>query len=299
MEPIVLYCCSYEPDLARALRLAESVARHNRDNLALYVSTPKGEEQAFRNRLGSLATVFCRDDILAANPAIDRGRVEALPGIVQQQIIKSEFWRLGIAANAVVIDSDAKFIRDFSRTDFLAEPDVPYTVMHQGRDLLQFVALHGPARARDEFVKDRAPIMREMGREGVIYDFGYSPYLWSARVWRDLAEKHLAPRGETFVDAVLRYPSEFTWYGEALLRFRSIPLYPRVQMFRFYHYEHQFWNDRDAGISEEVLAGDYFGVVYQSNWETWMQFGRPSKSLPSRVARSVKRAIKRARHKLT
>jgi hypothetical protein len=36
--------------------------------------------------------------------------------------------------------------------------------------------------------------------------------------------------------------------------------------------------------------------VYQSNWETGTEYGPPTKSLPSRVARSVKRVVKRALH---
>ena len=296
MAPVALYCCSYAPDVNRALRMAESVARHNRDDLRLYVSAPRDDVALFRNKLGSLATVLERDEILAANPRIDPARVCGLPGIVHQQIIKSEFWRLGIAPTTVVIDSDCKFIRDFAADEFLAERDVPFTVMHDGRDLLEFAARHGPKRVRGEFEKDREPIMRELGRDGPIHDFGYAPYLWASAVWRDLHEKYLAPRGETLVDAIVRHPSEFTWYGEALLRFASIPLHPVGQLFRYYHYEHQYWHDRRRGVTEEALAADYLGVAYQSNWETWTRYGRPQKSLPSRLARSVKRAVKLALH---
>jgi hypothetical protein len=35
------------------------------------------------------------------------------------------------------------------------------------------------------------------------------------------------------------------------------------------------------------------GGAYQSNWETWTDYGTPRKSLPSRMARTVKRAVKR------
>ena len=293
MEPIVLYCCSYARDVDRAVRMAESVARHNRDGLALYVSAPRAEVALFRDKLGALAHVLCRDEILAANPRIDPARVHAMRGIVQQQVVKSEFWRLGIAGAAVVLDSDCKFIRDFTRADFIDAGAVPFTVMHDGRELLHFTARHGPRRVTREFLQDRLPIMRELGRDGPVRDFGYAPYIWSAHVWRDLADKHLAPRGETIVEAIARHPSEFTWYGEALLRFGGIPVRMRGELFRFYHYEHQYWMDRRRGIGERELARDYLGVTYQSNWETWTDYGAPRKSLPSRMARTVKRAVKR------
>jgi hypothetical protein len=293
MEPLALYCCSYARDVSRAQRMAESVARHGRDGIALYVSAPRADLALFRDRLGALATVLCRDEILAANPRINAARVHAMPGIVQQQVIKAEFWRLAIAQTCVVLDSDCKFIRDFSDADFIDGGGTPCTVMHDGRELLQFTARHGPRRVTREFLKDRLPIMREMGRNGPVRDFGYAPYVWNRRVWSDLDEKYLAPRGETIADAIARHPSEFTWYGEALLRFQGIPVRARGELFRFYHYEHQYWMDRRRGIGERELARDYLGVAYQSNWETWTDYGPARKSLPSRVARTVKRAVRR------
>ncbi|MBC8022026.1 MAG: hypothetical protein H7Y14_02830 [Burkholderiales bacterium] len=296
MQPIALYCCSYARDAVRAQRMVESVARHNRDGIALYVSAPRADVELFRQKLGSQAQVLCEEGILAANPATDVARVNALRGLLRQQIVKSEFWRLGICENTIVLDSDCKFVRDFTRADFLAEPGVPYSVIHEGKDLLQFAEVHGPQRVRSEFLQDRLPIMGEMGRDGVVYDYGYAPYLWSRRVWSDLAEKHLAPRGETLADAIVRHQSELTWYGEALLRFRSIPIHPRGPFFRMYHYEHQYWTDVKLGVTEETIARDYLGVVYQSNWETWTEFGTPTKRWPSRVARSVKREVRRLLH---
>lgn len=292
MEPIVIFCCSFARDVLRARRMAESVARHNRDGLALYVAAPRDDVALFRDRLGALATIIDRDEIVAAHPRMDRARLHALPGIKHQQVIKSDFWRLGLAQNTLVLDSDCKFIRDFARADFLAEGNVPYTVMHDGHDVLDFTARHGPKRVRREFLECREPIMREMGREGVVHDFGYAPYAWSRQVWKDLDEKHLAPRGETLAEAIDRAPSEFTWYGEALLRFSSIPVHARGEYFRFYHYEHQYWRDRRRGVTEASLAKDWLGVVYQSNWETRTEYGPPTKSLPSRVARTVRRAVR-------
>jgi hypothetical protein len=47
------------------------------------------------------------------------------------------------------------------------------------------------------------------------------------------------------------------------------------------------------GMTPKILARDYLGVVYQSNWETWTEYGPSRKSLPSRVARSLKRVAKK------
>jgi uncharacterized protein DUF6492 len=294
MDPIVLHCCTYARDVLRAKRLLESVALHNKEAIACYVSVPRRDLELFRTHLpAGVAELLCEEDTLAANPALSVARFHALPGGRQQQIIKSEFWRLGLAENYLALDADCVFIRDFGRADFLAEANVPYSVVHEGRNLLQATARFGPQRARGEFTVDRTNIMREMGREGVVYDYGYAPFLWSRRVWQDLDRKFMAPQGKTLIDLIAMHPSEFTWYGEALMKFRAIPLWPREELFRHYHYEHQYWLDRMLGMTPKILARDYLGVVYQSNWETWTEYGPSRKSLPSRVARSLKRVAKK------
>jgi hypothetical protein len=294
MEPIVLYCCTFSRDLTRTRRLVESVTAHNKEKIPFHLSVPRADLDLFKSTLaGQAVKVFNEEDILAANPALDRARIYAMKGGLRQQVIKSEFWRLGLAENYLVLDADCVFIRDFGRKDFLADGHVPYSVVHEGRDLLQATARYGPHRVRGEFLADRTAVMRAMGREGLVYDYGYAPFLWSRRVWSDLADQYLAPRGASFADLVERCPSEFTWYGEALMKYRSIPLWPREQLFRHYHYEHQYWLDRKLGLTQHLLARDYLGVVYQSNWETWTAFGPSRKSLASRLARSAKRAAKK------
>jgi len=66
-----------------------------------------------------------------------------------------------------------------------------------------------------------------------------------------------------------------------------------------YHYEHQLWTDQVLGCKEEILAHDYLGVVYQSNWESWGDYGPSKKSFASLVWRSVKRALKKIQFKLS
>lgn len=293
MKSIVLYCCTYSKDLARVLRLVESVSRFNKDKIDFYISVPSKDLELFKSKLPAGACqLLAEEDIIRTNSRIDFDKLYTLRGVVQQQIIKSEFWRLGLAKNYLVLDSDCVFIRDFGMADFLADGDVPYSVVHEGRGFLQATARFGPQRARKEYLDDRRPIMAEFGRDGVVYDYGYAPFLWSSQVWKDLDEKFLQPRGMSFLDAVILHPSEFTWYGEALMHFRSIPVWPREELFRHYHHEHQVWLDRRLAFSNAILSQDYMGVVLQSNWQTWEDFGAPEKSALSRFARSIRRYIK-------
>jgi hypothetical protein len=300
MLNFVLYCCTFRKDLLRTVRLAESIRKHNKNKIPFYISIPADDVELFKEYLKEFdVIIFDERDIFVANPKLDIQKLYSIRGGLRQQVIKSEFWRLGISKNYLVLDSDCIFIRDFDESDFLAKDDVPYSIIHEGRDVLQATKRFGPKKIREHFLADREPIKAALSRTGLTYDFGYAPFLWSSRVWESLDTNYLTPNGMNFLDAVLLCGSEFTWYGESLVNFRAIPIYPREQLFKHYHYEHQLWADQVLGYKEKMLAHDYLGVVYQSNWESWGDFGSSSKSIASRVWRTVKRALKKMHFKLS
>ncbi|QWD87243.1 hypothetical protein AOC06_01285 [Polynucleobacter paludilacus] len=299
MFNLVLYCCTFRKDLKRTVKLAESVRKHNKAHIPFYISVPAEDVDLFKTHLaGFNVLIFDEKDIFKANPKLDAQKLYSIRGGLRQQVIKSEFWRLGISENYLVLDSDCIFIRDFDEIDFIALGNTPYSVIHEGRDVLQAAERFGPKKIRQHFLADREPIKQALGRTGVTYDFGYAPFLWSRKVWESLDINYLTPNGMNFLDAVLLCGSEFTWYGESLIHYRAIPIFPREQLFKHYHYEHQLWADQILGYKEKVLAYDYLGVVYQSNWESWGDFGPSNKSVPSRLWRSIKRLIKKAWFKI-
>jgi hypothetical protein len=300
MLKIVLYCCTFRKDLKRTVKLAESIRKHNKSRIPFYISVPAEDVDLFNEHLtGFNAIVFDEVDIFRANPKFAIQKLYEIRGGLRQQVIKSEFWRLEISENYLVLDSDCIFIRDFNEGDFIARDDVPYSVIHEGREVLQATERFGPKKIRQHYLADREPIKAALGRTGVTYDFGYAPFLWSRKVWESLDVNYLSPNGMNFLDAVLLCGSEFTWYGESLINFRAIPIYPREQLFMHYHYEHQLWAHQVLGYKEEILAHDYLGVVYQSNWESWGDYGPSNKSFASLAWRSVKRVLKKIQFKLS
>jgi hypothetical protein len=294
MKDIVLYCKSYHRDVQRAKRLSESVRRFNSGNLPFYLSCPSADLPLFRNIIGSEGVTFLTDEeIVAENSSINQQALIALPGGLSQQIVKSEFWRLGICENYVCIDSDAYFIRDFNKGDFLAPGGDPYTVMNESLELRLFGALHQHAKiARNRDVECKA-IMEIFGRTGRHYDFGPLPVVWSRRVWADLAEKFLEPRDMNFLDAIKLFSSEMRWYGEALLKFKSVELWPVETLFRCYHYEEQFRVAKKSGETDEALSQIYLGVCSQSNWDKELDYGQNKKGMLSRFVRTIKRRVLR------
>jgi len=294
MKDIVLYCKSYHRDVHRAKRLAESVRQFNSSDLPFYLSCPSADLPLFRNIIGSEEVTFLADEeIVAENSSIDRQSLIALPGGLSQQIVKSEFWRLGICENYLCIDSDAYFLHEFDKADFLAPDGNPYTVMNESQELRLFGAIHRHGKIERNRDAECKIIMKIFGRTGRQYDFGPLPVVWSRRVWADLAEKFLEPRGMNFLEAIKLFPSEMRWYGEALLKFKSIELWPVETLFRCYHYEEQFRDAIKSGETDEELSQIYLGVCVQSNWDSKLAYGDSRKGFLSRSVRAMKRRILR------
>lgn len=292
--PLALYCKSYSTDLRRVRRLAESVMRHNRELLPFYVSCPEAELALFREHLQGLAVQVISDEsILAASPRINTTQVRALPGGVAQQIVKSEFWRLGHSTSYVCLDSDAVFIRPFGRDDFLAPDGTPYTMLDEAHDLLEDALRRGKDRVVEAYEREAAQLQALFGREGRRYSFGPFPLVWHRAVWESLDRHYLQPRGISFADAIVQAPIESRWYGEALLAWRAVPLLPCQALFKVYHYAWQYDADRRRGFSHERLARFYCGVICQSAWEREMDWPREGGHLLSRLGRRVRRWLGR------
>ena len=96
----------------------------------------------------------------------------------------------------------------------------------------------------------------------------------------------------TFWDISTSERPETLLYLESLLKFRAIPLYPVEQLFRIYYYDWQYYLLRRQGETPEKLANQYLGLIYQSNWDSGMDYGAPNKSLASRFVRGLKKLLK-------
>jgi hypothetical protein len=268
MENLVIFCKSFKNDVLRAKRLAESVQRFNKGNLLFYVSVPRADLPLFREKLsGFELTLLTDEEILSANPQHTESLMEKMPGNHLQQVVKSEFWRLGTCSNYLMIDSDSYFIRDFERSDFMYDVAVPYTVMHEGKDLLGFAARNGVEKIRRNFIKDRSAAQKYFNRPGRIYDFGPTPIICNVDVWKALTEQYAMPRKMSFADMITEFPNEMLWYGEALLHYKPIPVLPIEPLFKVFHYLEQYEESSMLKEDEKVLAENYLGIVKQSNWD--------------------------------
>lgn len=294
MNPFVLYCKSYSGDVLRVIRLGRTVQQFNQDQIPFYVSVPHSDLPLFREKLTGLDVQLIADeDITTANPAIDRQKLASLSGNVSQQIVKSEFWRLGLTQSYLCLDSDCIFIRPFRRLEFITKDLTPYTIIDEGRDILYPSLAKGKIHIPDDFRREAGEVQQHMEREGKAYNFGPNCPVWDRRVWESLDTEFLQPKRLSFLDLIQLSPNEMRWYGEALLRYRAIELLPSQPFFKMYHYAWQQRFDQSVGIHGDQLRQLYCGVVYQSAWEREMDWPTEGGDWLSRLGRRLRRRLGR------
>ena len=267
LENIVILIKSYFNDVLRVVRLMESIRRYNRDNIPVYISVPENDQALFKSKLNGYRYHLISDEMILAK-TLKCSPIEQpdMPGTMLQQVVKSEFWRLGLCENFLIIDSDSYFIKDFYRYDFIWKDNIPYTIMNEGRHQREWAARGG----NDKFLRQYDEL-RERGkalfqRKGPYFDFAPTPIICSCKVWEALYEKIAKPKGISFYEQVLSFSCETQWYGEFLLHDRTIPIIPREPLFKCWGFEKQWEEGMKLGETEEVLAKNYLGVVDQSYW---------------------------------
>ena len=97
-------------------------------------------------------------------------------------------------------------------------------------------------------------------------DFGPVPTIWSSKVWKSLEDNYIIPNNLTWEQMLEYSPSEFSWYGESLLAFKAIDIYPCEPIFKVFHYEQQLQEYKQNGITEEMISQNYLGIIMQSNF---------------------------------
>ena len=294
MKLLALYCKSYSTDLKRVVRLAHSIRQFNTENIPFHVSVPQADLALFREQLNGLGVELLADEvIIKASPRIDAEQVRRMPGSVSQQVVKSEFWRLGLSTAYLCLDSDAIFIRPFYIADFITPYGTPYTMMDEAHELLEDSLRHKKDRVLQDFVKEAGKVQDLFQRVGRRYSFGPFPLVWHRAVWESLDVQYLQPRDMSFADAIAQVPIESRWYGEAMLAYQAVPLLPCQPLFKVYHYAWQRDKDIRANIGPDQLARLYSGVIYQSAWEREMDWPTEGGTWASHLGRRIRRKLGR------
>jgi len=266
MEKLVIFCKSYLKDLYRAKRMAESVNRFNSDNILLYLSVPSTDLKAFKQNFEDIPCIFLTDeDVLTRCYEAYGPPPKLFPKYLIQQLIKMEFWRLGVCEHYLWIDSDSYFLNPFSFNTFFNDDGKPFLVMHKATELRAFGKKHDTQIIHnlDSLIKS---IQQLFGRQGEGYYFGEPPLLWSCTVLESMHKDYLSKNEMSIFELLYKYPCEMQLYGEYCLASKAHPVFPVEPYFKVFHYLEQFCEAQRNGESDYRLSKNYLGVVMQSNW---------------------------------
>jgi Family of unknown function (DUF6492) len=293
LKDMVLYCKTYRNDFLRVKRLLRSIDQYNVDQIPFFISTPRADRPLLEEVLGKEGYQWVSDEeIVQANARADFQKYLLMPGGLSQQIVKAEFWRLNIAQNYLCLDSDSIFIKNFTKANFLNEEGIPYTVLHQNKELFQLATDRGHLKVERELKAEALRVKAVFNRVGPEFYCAPSPFMWSAKVWQSLDREYLIPHQMSIWDFIDAQHPESLIYGEALIKYRAISLIAIEPLFRAYHYDWQYFLMRRLGENEEKLKQNYLGVIYQSAWESEFNFGQSQKNFLSRTLKRVKRYLR-------
>jgi len=265
MNSVVLYCKTFNKDLNRTKNLLESVQKFNVDKIPFYISVPENDIPLAINILGKEGyEIICEKEIV--NEKLSDNHKT-------QQVVKAQFWKLNLCYNYVVVDSDSYFIKTFERSDFLFEEknNIPYTVMHECKDFLQFAAkkkLPHIKWYKDERRTLRLDVFDRIGKD---FDFGPTPVIWNRNVWKSFEDNYLKQFNISWLEAFNIF-GELLWYGESLLKFKEIEIMPIEPLFKVFHLKQQYEESKSETITEEILSQNFFGIVMQSNWDSPLKY---------------------------
>ena len=251
MKNIILFIKSYRGDLQRCVALIESISKFNRDNIPVYISVPTDDIELFKQNTPFYTEIISDDTITSKSE-----------GWVGQQMVKSLVYKLNLCRFYVCLDSDVYFFKDFYIKDFLYKDDVPYMIMHERDDFYEFIDRFPQLQTYDVRAGHEAEyksIMSHFGREGKIYHYGISPYIWDTKVWEWLDT-------EWGLDTLFeKHSNELKWYGEGALAMGT-PMMPTSPLFKEFHFPGQYEIYKKLGWEEKHFHKQYMGIVMQSNW---------------------------------
>ncbi len=262
MHRLILFIKSYRPDSKSTEKLLNSIYKHNKDNIPVYLSVNDVDFNYFKDFYDSAPITVIKDGDIFDYPDDDGWRY--------QQVIKANVYRLNICENYLCIDSDSEFIRDFYYTDFMYNEKIPYTIMHESKSFLETMENIG-LDSQNIFFKQALRATRPLfGNVGKEWDYGPSPYLWHCNIWKHFNDVFLKEQNQTFTDFFneidkVTPPSECVIYGEYLLKTKLIDILPIEGFFKVYHYKKQFDLEKKFYKIKKIKK-NYLGVIFQSNW---------------------------------
>jgi Family of unknown function (DUF6492) len=262
MKDVALFVKSHRPDLFLVHRLLDSISRHNRDRIGVFISVPADDLVVFQDLSRRFTDVSVLADDHFGIPRIDRKIWGFAPGYITQQLVKLSVQCLSEARNYLILDSDTYFIRDFVTKDFIAPDGTGLTVLAEDKDLVA-----DPAYAPfAEFRAKRINLIADrLGVPTLSRATCHNNTVFQDSVLRDF---HDWCRSESLslLDLMIIAPVEFAWYNFFLVKHcpeRLVRIEPFIRMM---HTRSEYRRLVAAGFSHESFRRSYLGVCLNSGW---------------------------------
>ena len=105
MDTLVFLIKSYDRHLEWTKHLVESINKHNKDNIKVYLSIPKKDIGLFKNSINTTnCEIISDEDVVKSN---------ITQNWYTQQLVKMKFSEFEVCKNYFWIDADSYFIKDF------------------------------------------------------------------------------------------------------------------------------------------------------------------------------------------
>lgn len=262
MRSFILFCKTYSGDFDRFKILKESIGKYNKDNIPFYCVCPQKDKNMFENlRTGNEEYEY---NIITDEEVLKISNNEQ--SWFSQQLVKLNFYKLNIAENWLVLDSDCYFIRDFHLKDFMIDDNTPYIAFDEPfKGVLQLAELFFENDDSSKGLAKHLKITREyFGSNGKDLTI-LLPFVMSAKVVKGL-EEYFLNKNMTFKDMLDITPFEMQWYVAYLLKFNPIKYSISNTFFFHIHYHTQYKIYQCLGFNEEIIARNYLGIIMNSGW---------------------------------
>ncbi len=262
-ENFGIYCKSYNKDVKRFERLLNSFNKFNRDNVKFYTSVPAEDFELFKKFEGSNVKIIT-DESFAGKYLVKEGFGGYGAGYINQEICKLTFFETGFLENYFCVDSDAQFIRDFYKKDFMADDKTPYTVLIQDKELSCEKFYKRFTKYRKENIKR---IYDEIGLDDARYRTCHGMQVLNSKVLKSLKEDFMSKKGLSYKDLIEISPFEFTWYNAWFQKCKLVSEMAVEPFFKTFHSRIEYHFARFRGIKFEDYTKEYIGIILNGNWK--------------------------------
>lgn len=283
MDQLCFLLKSFAQDAVVAKRMLASFRKNNTEDIHLYAVVPAQDFDAFGSFRGADVTLIAEEEF--GRHLTDRPVSGIRAGYINQEIIKLAFHELSVADSYFTVDSEAEFLRPFSRKDFLHPDGSPYSVLVEDLDLAV-----DPDYYRDHW-RSRSEALRviwdEVGVDDPVIRTCHGHQVMNSKVLASFTQEFLEPRGWSYRDALEVSPYEYTWYNAWLQKSRVIPIHPREPFVKVFHTEKDYLQSVLAGVGAEDLARGYLAVVINGSFAQYIDSPSAAASKPEVIARTL------------